>query len=109
MLSSDSVEALALQHLLSHQGHWFQVEPTGPGHRAPVCDGHHPGGDRDQRRPPHQPHHHSDYESAENCPRYLKSIANYTLTLRVLRAPFQSSKALWFSQKVTSGWFQLSF
>lgn len=64
-----------------------QVEPVGPGHCAPVSDGHHLGGDRDQRCPAHQPHHHPDHESAEDRSRYTTRPPGRTRFPQTLLAP----------------------
>lgn len=50
---------------------FVQVEPVGPGYRAAVSDGHHPGGDRDQRLAAHQSHHHQDYEGVKDSTRFI--------------------------------------
>lgn len=74
-----------------------QVEPVGPGHRASVSDGHHPGGDRDQRRPAHQPHHHQDHESTEDSTRYtppMCEVLTRTHTLTRLHYRFSPTGVL---------------
>lgn len=39
-----------------------KMEPTGPCHRAVVHHGNHIGGNRPERFPAHQPHHHTHHE-----------------------------------------------
>lgn len=67
-----------------------KVEPAGPGHCAAVSDGHHPGGDRDQCCPAHQPHYHQDHESTEDSSRYARytcEIGTHTHSLTSPIAP----------------------
>jgi len=61
---------------------WLQVEPAGHADRHPVRGGHRAGGDEDKRHP-HQPHHHPRHEGPPYRQRWVHVPRN-----KVTRARF---------------------